>query len=108
MSVLNPRNRLVNFRLSEVEFDMLKAACSRQGARSISDFARTSVLRCLEEPIEAASALPGRLSDLNQKVADLETRMEQLLRLVGATGASSLARAASVPLSAEGGDLKHN
>lgn len=49
MSVFNPRNRLVNFRLSEGEFDLLKAACKKSGARSLSDFARTQVLKGLEQ-----------------------------------------------------------
>ena len=44
MSVISPRNRLVNFRLSEAEFEHLRTACQAIGARSISDFARSSVL----------------------------------------------------------------
>lgn len=103
MSVINPRNRLVNFRLSEVEFEGLKGACSRQGARSISDFARTSVLRCLDEPPEAARSQQSRLADLDHKVAELEVRVEQLLRLISATGTSPMASAAAAPLSADGG-----
>ena len=40
MAIYSPRTRLVNFRLSEDEYQTLKDAAIRQGARSISDFAR--------------------------------------------------------------------
>lgn len=87
MSVINPRNRLINFRLSEVEFEKLKAACRRQGARSISEFARGSVLRVLDDPTGANELAPGRVRNLGHKVTELEIRVEQLLRLLsGAEG----------------------
>jgi hypothetical protein len=89
MSVLNPRNRLVNFRLSEEEFEKLKAASVRYGARSISEFARGAVLRCLEEAQEPVEVRQTRLSNLDQKVAELEGRVEQLLSLLFATGLDS-------------------
>ena len=44
MAVTKPRNRLVNFRVSEDEFQSLREACETGGARSISDFARCAVL----------------------------------------------------------------
>ncbi|MCL5734251.1 MAG: hypothetical protein M1274_01465 [Actinobacteria bacterium] len=40
MSVLSPRNKLVSFRLSEREYEMLQALCVSQRARSLSDFVR--------------------------------------------------------------------
>ena len=105
MSVLNPRNRLVNFRLSEIEFEKLKAACARQGARSISDFARSSVLRSLDEPPEVVAPSYGRVSSLDQKVAELEIRVDQLLRLLSATSRSQAA-SPPVPIPADSGELQ--
>ena len=104
MSVLNPRNRLVNFRLSEVEFEDLKAACARQGARSISDFARSSVLRCLEDSSGDPDQSNGRLENLDQKVNELETRVEQLLRLVGVTTMEAPEVNAGATIMGEGGE----
>lgn len=108
MSVLNPRNRLVNFRLSEVEFEKLKAACARQGARSLSEFARTSVLRSLDEPREFAPAPYPRLSSVDQKVAELEIRLEQIVRLMSATGTSTMSQAARAGQAVEAADLQQN
>lgn len=87
MSVIRPRNRLVNFRLSEDEFDRLRNSCAEYGARSISDFARSSVLDRLNRPPEQAHD-GERVFSLNSKVMELEYRVGQLLNLVHATGTS--------------------
>ena len=105
MSVLNPRNRLVNFRLSEIEFEQLKEACARQGARSISDFARTSVMRSLDEPLEPSAPQYGRTPSLDRKVAELEVRVEQLLRLLGTANVQPAPPASPLPLSRERNEL---
>ena len=86
MSVLRPRNRLVNFRLSEDEFENLKTACENSGARSVSDFARSSVLAQIENTQQALSGPQSRVTNLDQKVSDLEGRVGQLLNLLSATG----------------------
>jgi hypothetical protein len=91
MSVFKPRNRLVNFRLSDDEFDKLKALCPLHGARSISDFARSSVLDRLEQtPPQAAAVRP-----LDAKVDQLESRVEELVSLISAVGFTGPAVAAS-------------
>jgi hypothetical protein len=101
MSVIDPRNRLVNFRLSEGEFERLRQACVRFRARSVSEFARNAVLQSLEESLGAGRPSPGRLAALDQKVCELEIRIEQLLRLVGAAGRGLLAHAPALALSSE-------
>jgi hypothetical protein len=94
MSVLRPRNRLVNFRLSEDEFESLKLACENSGARSISDFARGSVLERIGATQEVRSVAPSRVSQLDQKVSELEGRVGELLNLLQATGVASQPEAA--------------
>jgi hypothetical protein len=79
MSVLKPRNRLVNFRLSEEEFSAMKSACEKSGARSLSDFARGAVLHAMTEAEGGASMTLVRLDGV---VTTLESRVEQLLRLL--------------------------
>lgn len=54
MPVFRPRTRLVNFRLSEDEYQALKEICARSGARSVSDYARAAVLG--EGPAKANGA----------------------------------------------------
>jgi hypothetical protein len=92
MSVFKPRNRLVNFRLSEEEFDKLKALCPLHGARSISDFARSSVLERLEETPAQATAqaeTPVRTVRLDDKVTELESRVAQLVNLIQGIGVTN-------------------
>jgi uncharacterized protein (DUF1778 family) len=79
MSVLKPRNRLINFRLTEEEFVSLRDACRNQGARSISDFARSAVMTQAENPTAAAEG--GRVEEL---LASLDKRMGELFELVQA------------------------
>jgi len=96
MSVFKPRNRLVNFRLSDEEFDKLKSLCPLHGARSISDFARSSVLERLgrspQDAIETAVPRP-----LDQKVLQLETRVDQLISLLNAVGFTNGTGAGAAP-----------
>lgn len=77
--MLRPRNRLVNFRLSEEEFVRLKASCATHGARSISDFARSSVLDRMETPPNGPFG-QGRLTQIDTKVSELEARLGLLLQ----------------------------
>ena len=46
--MLYTRSRIVNFRFSEEEFDLLKARCDEHGARSLSDYVRDVMLRTLK------------------------------------------------------------
>jgi transposase-like protein len=47
---IRPRSHNIVFRLTEEEFDRLKAATSKVGSRSVSDFVRSQVLRATGEP----------------------------------------------------------
>lgn len=90
MSVINPRNRLVNFRLSEAEFEQLKEACFEHGARSVSEFARTAVLGSLDGGPPPGPRPNGEIQELDRKVSELEIRVEQLLRLIAVAGTAPL------------------
>jgi hypothetical protein len=62
------RGRLVNFRVTDDEFEQLKTACDRQGARCLSAFARKIML----------SAPDGGSDDLRRDLALLERRLSNL------------------------------
>jgi hypothetical protein len=93
MPVQKPRNRLVNFRLNEEEYEGLRAACAHHGARSVSDFARAAVLRSAGIQERADRQTQRRLSDLGQKVSELEAHVQDLMRLIaGSDGAGAQRR----------------
>lgn len=79
MAVTKPRNRLVNFRVSEEEFQNLREACLSGGARSISDFARSAVLNTFGSSGEVEGQLKVRLSTIDQKMDELDTSLRTLL-----------------------------
>ena len=68
------RTRLVNFRLTEEEFEQLKTTSNRQGARCVSDFVRCVVLtpssRC---PV--SNTYDESLNSFERRVAALERSM---------------------------------
>jgi hypothetical protein len=78
MPVLKPRNRVVVFRLTQDEYQELKAVSSVRGARNISDFARSELLHSIGH---------GGLSAVDRKLLNLESvlqRVEQLLEGIAA------------------------
>jgi hypothetical protein len=91
MAVTKPRNRLVNFRVSEEEFQNLREACLSGGARSISDFARSAVLSAFGSANEVEGLLKIRLSTIDQKMDELDSSLQTLLgRLNPSTSQSTL------------------
>lgn len=85
MSVLKPRNRLVNFRLSEEEFQAMHDACAKSGARSLSDFARGAVLHAMAEAERGVRSNGdgghGLLARLESLLSSLESRMAGMTSL---------------------------
>lgn len=76
MAIYSPRTRLVNFRLSEDEYQTLKEAALRQGARSISDFARGAILNSVANP-KTDGAIPD-LTGLDRKVTEIQGTIERI------------------------------
>ena len=95
MPVYQPRTRLVNFRLSEDEYQLLKITCFRSGARSVSDYARTAILtgggptlpanEALNQPqlnqpqLNQPQACSARWERLEGSVHQLEAKLTELI-----------------------------
>jgi hypothetical protein len=80
------RARIVTFRLSEEEYDMLRTACARAEASSVSNFARDAVLGSVRAQSSAQNlltrdltALSENLSDLYQDLNDVRSRIGRVL-----------------------------
>jgi hypothetical protein len=78
--LLKPRNRLVNFRLTEDEYGKLAAVCVQKGSPSISECARAAILRLVEREAGRGGPLDGRFDDLDVRVAQLEASLRRLRR----------------------------
>jgi hypothetical protein len=69
------RGRLVNFRVTDDEFEQLKTACDRQGARCLSAFARKVMLSA---PDAHAEDYDRKLAVLDRRLSTLEVSLSRL------------------------------
>ncbi|MBI3695235.1 MAG: hypothetical protein HY238_10410 [Acidobacteria bacterium] len=74
---------MVNFRLTEDEYEYLKDLCQTEGARSLSDFARAAVCRSIVASRPADEALDVRVQILDGKVGQLDRTVRQLAERMG-------------------------
>ena len=80
-----PKSRMISFRISEEEFELLKTVYPQHGARNLSDFARTAMLRHLESRTElpdvaASGEVVSRLDQMQQdlvRLTEMVARLEQ-------------------------------
>jgi hypothetical protein len=100
MGVINPRYRVVTFRLSLSEYESVHAAAEYEGARSLSAFARAAVL---ERAMLARTHTPEQeqLSQLNQRSEEMLEMLRTLdhhLRDALEHGATQTLQLVSKPL----------
>jgi len=87
----NRRDRLVIFRLSQDEYEMLKAASERNGARNLSDFTRGELLNALNSRA-AGNHFGQTSSSMEQSMAELKATMLRLQSVLeGVNNAKSAA-----------------
>jgi hypothetical protein len=78
MVVLKRRSRMVAFRISEEDCDRLRGLCVTLGARSVSDLARTAVIRLIGSEKGEADPLVRQMEVLSRTVKQLEAAVEEL------------------------------
>jgi hypothetical protein len=71
VAVLKPRERLVYFRISEDEFHQFLGVCEQEGARSVSDLARSAVQRLITD------------GNRDREERELAPKVELLEQLIG-------------------------
>ena len=76
--MLKTRNRLVNFRLTQDEYDKIQTALLTKGMRCLSDFARDAVMRYAESDHAAETASLARLNALDRRVSELEASLQEI------------------------------
>ena len=79
MAILKRRNRIVVFRLSQDEYEGLRAACAERGAPSISSFARAELLTALNR---------DRLSAVHQQLSNLQSSVQRMTKILESISAS--------------------
>ena len=80
MKLPNARYRVVNFRLSSSEYEAVYCACQSEGVPTVSEFARSSILRRVHgEPISGGNA-DFWLLKLSERVSSIERNLDLVLR----------------------------
>jgi len=77
MAVNTPRNRAVIFRLTQGEYETLRAASSQKGARSLSDYARAKLIGSLDAATLGAATLDADISELKTKIDRIAELLEK-------------------------------
>jgi hypothetical protein len=70
------RTRLVHFRVTEEEFERLKSACARQGARCLSEFVRNLML---QDSNPVPTSVDSKVVELDRRLCGLEVSISRLL-----------------------------
>jgi hypothetical protein len=82
VAVLKPRERLVYFRISEDEFRQFVSVCEQEGARSVSDLARTAIQRLIADGDRQRNG--EELAEKMQRLEALILSVTEQLRLLTA------------------------
>lgn len=78
------RTRLVNFRVTDEEFERLKTASERRGARCLSDFARAIILHQPEDP-SLSGSYDDKFQSFDRRLNSLERSMSRLVAALSGT-----------------------
>ena len=79
------RGRLVNFRVTDDEFEQLKQSCDRQGERCLSAFARKIMLSA---PPASREEFADQLAALDRRLSTLEVSLSRLFNALAVSSVS--------------------
>jgi hypothetical protein len=90
MPVLRNNSRIVTFRVSSEEYEVLARSCMGSGARSLSEFARTAVFDRIEALSAPRLTLHSDLNTLGKALGELDVALREasrrISRLLGPVG----------------------
>ena len=72
------RKKMISLRLSEEEFELLKASYHTHGARNVSDLARQALQHILAGSLGPMTGSPAPPPDFAKKLAELDERVHAL------------------------------
>ena len=79
MSDTERRKKMISLRLSEVEYEGLKAHYRIYGARNISELARLALQRIMTGSAGPQDGLGAKLSELDERLHQVESHVSLLL-----------------------------
>jgi hypothetical protein len=82
LSDINKKSKMISFRLSNEEFRLLQGACSKTGARSVSELARAAMQRIIIDDSFSPASTDVEMRELKLKFNALAAEVQRLSRLV--------------------------
>lgn len=79
MLLPNTRTRIINFRVTDQEYDCLLSACAISRGNNLSEFARRAVLSVANDTAAPEGGLASRLVSLDERLARLDSSVGELL-----------------------------
>jgi uncharacterized protein (DUF1778 family) len=79
LQTTNRRSRVINFRVTEKEYDAVHAACRVEGDQNLSEFARRATIDFARSRIAAADGLQNQLDTLGQKLSRVDSVLGELV-----------------------------
>ena len=79
MSDTDRRRKMISLRLSEVEYEVLKAHYRTYGARNISELARLALHRIMTGSAGPHDDIAAKVSELDERLHQLESHVSLLL-----------------------------
>jgi hypothetical protein len=76
------KNRIISLRLSEREFEALKTLYHAHGARSISDFVRSTMNRVISQTPRDNGSLELKVQEMDGKLSLLDGEVARLTQLL--------------------------
>ena len=93
MSLIREKARIVTFRITAVEYQLLAKACVRSGARSLSEFSRDAILDRVKALDAPTLALTRDLNTLGKELGELDLALRDarshIARLLGPASSES-------------------
>jgi len=83
MAVFRPKKRMISFRLTEDEYEILRKDSLSRGARSVSDYARSALRRLMAGQAGThGDGFEARIEQLDGRMQELNRELQRLLRVV--------------------------
>ncbi|MBK5290704.1 MAG: hypothetical protein JJE04_03285 [Acidobacteriia bacterium] len=83
MTAFKRRDKVLLFRLTQDEYNLLLAACAERGGRTLSEFARTELLQRLEDD-QQDTEIEGHLYRVNERLNQLQSAVQDVTGMLEA------------------------
>lgn len=82
MAVRAPRSRIVNFKVTDEEYEILESRCTAGHFRSLSEYVRALLFR---KPVARPESrlMTARLEHFEARILDVDAQIGGILRLAG-------------------------